>query len=212
MATKSGTNRFSGEVFEFFRDKSLNAFDRSNRSGTISWATPKPDYTRHSYGGALGGPIIRDRLHFFAAFEKSSEKATATANTGQPQFYSALEGSFARTYNAGRGSCAAISRSTRSSMCSSGMSRTWRGCSAKPAAASTRHSRLRRALAARFEPGRPHVGDRLADAERDPGDCRPRTWITATVLRDCRSGTRAEKASSRPSGSRATRRSSSSRA
>ncbi len=98
-ATKSGTNRFSGEVFEFFRDKSLNALNQFEKDRHERLGEPKPDYRRHSQGGALGGPIIRDRLHFFAAIERSSEQGTADVNTNQPQFYSALEGSFRREYN-----------------------------------------------------------------------------------------------------------------
>jgi hypothetical protein len=97
-ATKAGTNRFSGELFEFFRDKSLNALDMIEKDRHDRLGEPKPDFRRHSMGGALGGPILRDRLHFFAAFERSTEEATATTNTGQPQFYSALEGSFPRQY------------------------------------------------------------------------------------------------------------------
>ena len=98
VATKSGTNQIHGELFEFFRDKSLNAFDKLEQDRHDLTGEPKPDYRRHSAGAALGGPIIRDRLHFFASFERSKEDATAIVNTGQPQFYSALEGSFPRTY------------------------------------------------------------------------------------------------------------------
>jgi len=98
VATKSGTNRFSGEVFEFFRDKSLNAFDKLEKDLHDRLGEPKPDYRRHSAGVALGGPLIPDRLHFFAAFERAKEEERAIVDTGQPQFYSALEGSFPRTY------------------------------------------------------------------------------------------------------------------
>ena len=98
VATKSGTNRFSGEAFEYFRDKSLNTMDKLERARHDELGEPKPDYRRHSVGVAFGGPIIRDRLHFFAAFERSREEANAIVNTGQPRFYSALEGSFPRTY------------------------------------------------------------------------------------------------------------------
>lgn len=97
-ATKSGTNRFSGEVFEFFRDKSLNSFDKFELERHNTLGAPKPDYRRHSQGAAFGGPIIQDRLHFFLAAERSNEEATAQVNTRQPQFYSALEGSFPRVY------------------------------------------------------------------------------------------------------------------
>ena len=98
VATKSGTNQFHGEVFEFFRDKSLNALDKLEKDLHDRLGEPKPDYRRHSAGAALGGPIIRDRLHFFAAFERAKEDERAIVETGQPQFYSALEGSFPRSY------------------------------------------------------------------------------------------------------------------
>ena len=97
VATKSGTNRFGGEAFEFFRDKSLNALDRFEQE-LHDLGAPKPEYRRHSVGVAFGGPIIRDQLHFFAAFERSREAREAIVNTGQPQFFSALEGTFPRTY------------------------------------------------------------------------------------------------------------------
>ena len=98
VATKSGTNQIHGEAFEFFRDKSLNAFDKFEKELHDRTGEPKPDYRRHSAGVALGGPIIRDRVHFFASFERSKEDERAIVETGQPQFYSALEGGFPRTY------------------------------------------------------------------------------------------------------------------
>jgi hypothetical protein len=98
VATKSGTNRFSGEAFEYFRDKSLNAMDMLESARHDQFGEPKPDYRRHSMGVAFGGPVIRDRLHFFAAFERAKEEENAIVNTGQPQFYSVLEGTFPRTY------------------------------------------------------------------------------------------------------------------
>jgi hypothetical protein len=47
----------------------------------------------------VGGPVVKDRLHFFFAFEGSKEPKTATVKTGQPQFYSAVEGSFPSAYD-----------------------------------------------------------------------------------------------------------------
>ena len=98
VATKSGTNRISGEAFEYFRDKSLNALDKLEKDLHDLTGAPKPEYRRHSVGVAIGGPIIRDRLHFFAAIERSKESTQRTVNTGQPQFFSRLEGTFPRTY------------------------------------------------------------------------------------------------------------------
>ena len=91
-ATKTGTNQFHGEAFEFFRDTSLNTMDRFEKEQHDTRGTPKPEYRRNQYGGAVGGPIVRDRVHFFGAFERSNEPKTVTVRTGQPQFYSGVEG------------------------------------------------------------------------------------------------------------------------
>jgi len=97
-ATKSGTNQFHGEVFEFFRDTSLNAMDKFEQEAHDVRGAPKPDYRRNQYGGAFGGPIVRDRIHFFAALERTKEPKTVTVRTGQSQFYSGVEGNFPAGY------------------------------------------------------------------------------------------------------------------
>jgi len=61
VVTKSGTNNLHGDVYEFFRNKVLNArgfFDIS-----------KPDFKQNQFGGTLGGPIRKDRTFFFASYE-----------------------------------------------------------------------------------------------------------------------------------------------
>lgn len=63
--TKSGSNKFSGSAFEFFRNDALDApnyFDKKfNR--------PKSAFDRHQYGGSLGGPIVQNKLFFFSSYE-----------------------------------------------------------------------------------------------------------------------------------------------
>ena len=97
IITKSGTNDFHGEVFEYFRDRSLNAMNVLQREAQQRDGTPEPEYRRHQFGGAIGGPIIRDRLHFFGSFESTDLQQFYTVATGQPQFYSAHEGTFGNT-------------------------------------------------------------------------------------------------------------------
>ncbi len=61
VVTKSGTNSFHGDVYEFFRNKVLNArgyFD-----------TSKPDFKQNQFGGTFGGPIKKDRTFFFTSYE-----------------------------------------------------------------------------------------------------------------------------------------------
>ena len=65
VVTKSGTNRFSGSVFEFYRDKALNA----NTAINESLGRPKSPYHYNQFGGVLGGPLVRDRHFFFANYD-----------------------------------------------------------------------------------------------------------------------------------------------
>ncbi len=62
VVTKSGTNGFTGNVFGFIRDKSIQARN--------AFAPFKSAYTRTQFGGTFGGPIVKDRTFFFAAYER----------------------------------------------------------------------------------------------------------------------------------------------
>ena len=57
--TKSGTNQFRGSVFGYIQNENFVGSDTSGVS------VPVADYQQQQYGFTLGGPIIRDRLHFF---------------------------------------------------------------------------------------------------------------------------------------------------
>ena len=63
VVTKSGSNSFHGEAFEFLRN---NDFDARNFFETQ--AHPGP-FHRNQFGGALGGPVLHNRLFFFANYE-----------------------------------------------------------------------------------------------------------------------------------------------
>jgi outer membrane receptor protein involved in Fe transport len=65
VVTKSGTNRFSGSGFYFFRDESLNAISPVLKAQNRA----KPFGQIHQFGGTFGGPIKKDRVFFFAAYE-----------------------------------------------------------------------------------------------------------------------------------------------
>jgi hypothetical protein len=92
--TRSGTNRFSGEVLEYFRDKALNAITRDQ----LAVGSEKPDYRRNQWGVSLGGPIVQDRAHFYGAIEFLTEQKSFTVNTGQPQFFGSLHGAYPTDY------------------------------------------------------------------------------------------------------------------
>ena len=65
VVTKSGTNSFSGAIFEYYRDKQLNANNYVNEL----LGRPKTPYHYNQFGGVLGGPIRRDRDFFFVNYD-----------------------------------------------------------------------------------------------------------------------------------------------
>ena len=72
--TRSGTNEFHGEVFGVYRDQDFVSADFFGRE--------EPDLEVRQYGFALGGPIIRDRLHFFGTYERKEEGRARTVDLG----------------------------------------------------------------------------------------------------------------------------------
>jgi len=74
VAYRSGTNRFHGAGWEFFRDTSLNA---SNYFKPITGE--KPPLRRNQFGGVIGGPILRNRAFFFADYEGFRQDRKLTA-------------------------------------------------------------------------------------------------------------------------------------
>src|ERR1051325_2824216 len=77
VVTKTGTNDLSGSAYGFFRDKSLNEKTEKEKINH----SDKGDYKRKQYGASVGGPIIRDRLHFFGTYEKTDRDTTVTLDT-----------------------------------------------------------------------------------------------------------------------------------
>ena len=77
VITKSGTNDFHGTVFEFFRDKALNANQWENNRRGI----PKRAYHFNQFGGNIGGPVIKNKVFFF--FDYDGQRNT----TPNPVFF-----------------------------------------------------------------------------------------------------------------------------
>jgi hypothetical protein len=75
--SRSGTNSTDGSVYGYFRDDKFNAEDfLANR------VLP---YSNQQWGGALGGPIIRDKAHYFVSYERENEPNTIlTSPPGLP--------------------------------------------------------------------------------------------------------------------------------
>ncbi|NJC33689.1 outer membrane receptor protein involved in Fe transport [Sphingomonas jejuensis] len=94
--TKSGTNEFHGEFFGQYTDRSLAATDFF----VARRGEPEPVFERKQYGASLGGPIIEDRLFFFAAYEANDQDRAfnvsfnPNATAEQRAIVGDIEGSF----------------------------------------------------------------------------------------------------------------------
>jgi outer membrane receptor protein involved in Fe transport len=94
--TKSGTNEWRGDTFIYYQDKSLVAKDDFARPGE-----PKAEYERKQYGLSLGGPIIKDKLHFFVAYEGNDQDRAERVTLGNPAFepiFGQYQGSFVQPF------------------------------------------------------------------------------------------------------------------
>jgi hypothetical protein len=75
--TKSGTNTFRGNLFEYHRNDALDARNFFDTTG-------KPDFRRNQFGGTAGGPVARDRVFFFVGYEGLRERLGRTVVTTVP--------------------------------------------------------------------------------------------------------------------------------
>src|SRR5262245_4422635 len=82
--TKSGTNVAAGSFSGYFRDDNFNAADFL--AGEVL------PYSNQQLSTTYGGPIVRDRLHYFANYEYEREPGTQTFNTPYPSFNIQLTG------------------------------------------------------------------------------------------------------------------------
>jgi hypothetical protein len=71
LVTKQGTNKFHGATYEYFRPTNTVANDYFNKQGQLESgeANRPPKLIRHTFGAAVGGPIVKDKLFFFANYE-----------------------------------------------------------------------------------------------------------------------------------------------
>jgi Carboxypeptidase regulatory-like domain/TonB dependent receptor len=72
MVTKSGTNEIHGDVFEFVRNGDLNARN--------FFAPTQDTLKRNQYGGAIGGPILKNKLFYFGTYQGTKIRSAAQGN------------------------------------------------------------------------------------------------------------------------------------
>jgi hypothetical protein len=104
IVTKSGTNDYKGSVFEFFRDKSLNATTQPEKDAGID----KAPFRRHQFGGVLGGPIVQDKAFFFVNYERVVEDVNSVLSLA-PE----VQGAYSQEFLSSHGGLGAIDQPFR---------------------------------------------------------------------------------------------------
>jgi outer membrane receptor protein involved in Fe transport len=91
--TKSGTNSFHGNAFEFLRDRRFNA---TSPFAAVGADGQKKDdgLNRNQFGGTLGGPVVRDRLFFFGGYQRTRARQLTADNVAFVPTAAALAGDF----------------------------------------------------------------------------------------------------------------------
>ncbi|MGH9351112.1 MAG: carboxypeptidase regulatory-like domain-containing protein, partial [Terriglobia bacterium] len=86
VVTKSGTNQFHGDLFEFVRNGSFNA---------RSWSAATQDtLRRNQFGGTIGGPVKRDKLFFFFGYQGTRTRTSPPSTISHVPTAQALAGDF----------------------------------------------------------------------------------------------------------------------
>src|SRR4029078_5077834 len=84
--TKSGTNGFHGDAFEFLRNGVFNARN--------FFSTPRDSLKRNQFGGTLGGPIKKNKLFFFAGYQATTQRSAPINGTSFIRTPAMLAGDF----------------------------------------------------------------------------------------------------------------------
>jgi hypothetical protein len=92
IVTKSGTNDIHGSWFTLLRDDAMNAKTETEKINEVD----KQDYRRYQFGGSFGGPIQVDKLHYFAAVERTQQDTYQAVTT--KGLFPGLDGIYATPY------------------------------------------------------------------------------------------------------------------
>jgi hypothetical protein len=95
IVTKSGSNSFHGDVFDFLRNYELNARPKGLVTLAGSVSQPARDsLKRNQFGGVAGGRIIKDKLFFFGGYQGTRQRSNPSATTAHTPTAAALKGDF----------------------------------------------------------------------------------------------------------------------
>ena len=97
VVTKSGTDQFHGSVFDFARN---TAFD-ANSYFNLQEGLPPNNLKRQQFGGTIGGPILKDRLFFFVAYQGQRQTQSEVESQITTFTPAELNGDFSQSVNGG---------------------------------------------------------------------------------------------------------------
>jgi Carboxypeptidase regulatory-like domain/TonB dependent receptor len=94
--TKTGTNTFHGSAFFFDRDNKWGArnprgFQHVSVNGAPGLVPLKPVDTRYQFGGAIGGPVLENRLFFFVSYDQQRRNFPAVSTTSEPGYFDTVD-------------------------------------------------------------------------------------------------------------------------
>ena len=95
IVTKSGTNAFHGDLFEFLRNYELNARPKGLVEPNGSVVQPSRDSLKRSqFGGTAGGRIIKDKLFFFGGYQQTVQRSNPSQTTAHVPTALTIKGDF----------------------------------------------------------------------------------------------------------------------
>jgi Carboxypeptidase regulatory-like domain len=78
MVSKSGSNKFHGSIFEYFRNSALDAANYFDKPVAANGFKRLPPFKRNNFGGSVGGPIVKNKTFFHLTFEGVRESLGTT--------------------------------------------------------------------------------------------------------------------------------------
>jgi hypothetical protein len=95
VVTKSGTNSYHGDLFEFLRNYDMNARPKGVVTPAGSVLQPTRDsLKRNQFGGTVGGRIIRDKLFFFGGYQQTVQRSNPSGTTAHVPTALTMKGDF----------------------------------------------------------------------------------------------------------------------
>ena len=78
VVTKGGTNQIHGEAFEYYRNTAMTALNQFQQATAAAEHTGNPPYSRNQWGGDVGGPIIKNKMHYYGAYDGTEQTSSFT--------------------------------------------------------------------------------------------------------------------------------------